>query len=185
MELLSQASRILYDKEMLDYKKRLHEAEEENKILHTPQVRYSSKEEWEARVKIFKDTINSFVFNHQSEISVGWRVVCGLHTTFFIHFRKIYEDSLFTLLKYKHKEWCKYITNDIIESIQIGFAGLESIVTKGGNGTYPFTNWCDNDFKMYIWNIIHYHQGWNFKSPSSRKTSWLYDIPLIDSVVKQ
>ena len=184
MELLSQASRILYDKEILDFKKKQQETAEENKILHTPHVQYENQEEWKTHVNLFKETIKQFIFNHKDDMAVEWIIVCGTETGYFIHFKKIYEEALYTLLKKQHRKWCEYKTKEVIESVRTGFAGLEGVITKGKHGTYPFTNWSDYDYKTYMWNMVEYHQGWEYKNSTLCRTSWLHDIPLINPIVK-
>lgn len=177
MELLAQTSQILYDKQILDFSKRLHHAEEENKILHTPTIHYTDEQDWEHNVKIFKDKLNNFIFCKSPLIFESAFLLCNINlkNEFFMNFKKIYEDSLFTLLKYKHRKWCKYKAQFITETIQVGIAGLEGIILQGGRGTYPFTNWNIDDYKIFIWNIINYH---------SRKEAWLYKIPLFNPVIK-
>ena len=71
MELLSQASRILYDKEILDFKKKQQETAEENKILHTPHVQYENQEEWKTHVNLFKETIKQFIFVYTNFLVAG------------------------------------------------------------------------------------------------------------------
>jgi len=117
-------------------------------------------------------------------MAIEWRIICGLQTEFFVDFKKIYEESLYTLLKKQHHKWCEYKTKEVIETVRSGFAGLEGIIIEGRLGTYPFANWTDFEYKTFMWNMVDYHQGCEFKNIFLCRTSWLHDIPLIDPIVK-
>ena len=176
MELLTQCSRILYDEEMLRFKKNHDEMKKENEILHPPKVTYADHAEWNNKFDTFNKHISNFILNYNINwLNIPNLMECNHNNDFLKYFNIQYKNALCDLLKHSHDSFCAYKSNELCDIIQMTFGGLNGITKNGGRGSYSFTNWRAKDYITMILEIINnFHY---IKKRVIQNEFWLVDIP--------
>lgn len=126
MERLITCSKVLYDKDISDKMDEIKSLKKEIACYETPQIEYSTFQEWETRkkeaYKIIKNGINKMVVEDEFEYQHMSYQGVTMRQSRWLPFCII--EALTLLTKGKHKEWIEKTSYDIIYGIEGFFNGF-------------------------------------------------------------
>lgn len=166
MDKLTQCSRILYDKDLLEKKE---EIDRLNKILNIPRLKYSKKDWNDAKQKMY-DTLESCIWKciiYDEDNEFYNSIYDGLSARQRNYLNDIIYKELNILTKDKFHTWCTNLAWDIVYGIEGSVQGLIEIEKINDFSEEEITNFI---FKNLEWQL----------SNTKNNYSIIDDIPIFE-----